>query len=136
MELHCLAWHPRAAKALIAAKHGGVDLKVVDVQWPTQNRSAEYLKINPLGKARACSRCTHRHIGRHNTSRASRATAVRRMSSQPCGRAWCEACCEEHCVACRSQCSRHQTVASLRPTLSLATVRLAAATLIFSVLRI
>ena len=53
LELYCLSWHPRAAKALIPAKYGGVALSVVDVQWPTQNRSPEYLVMNPAGKARA-----------------------------------------------------------------------------------
>lgn len=52
MEFYCLSWHPRAAKVLITAKHGGVALKVKEVKWPTENQSPAFLAMNPTGKAR------------------------------------------------------------------------------------
>lgn len=59
LELYCLSWHPRAAKALIPAKLGGVDVKVHEVAWPTENKSPEYLKMNPAGKVRRAQRHGH-----------------------------------------------------------------------------
>lgn len=55
LELYCLTWHPRAAKAIIPAKLGGVELKLHEVQWPTENRTPEFLKLSPAGKARTTS---------------------------------------------------------------------------------
>lgn len=52
LELYCLSWHPRTAKALIPAKLGGVELKIHEFAWPTELKSPEFLQLSPAGKAR------------------------------------------------------------------------------------
>jgi len=50
MKLYTFPNNPRANKALIAAEYAGVEIEVVHVELGKDNKTEQYLALNPLGK--------------------------------------------------------------------------------------
>ena len=112
-ELYCYSWHPRTSKALIPAKLGGVELKIHEVT-AAETKSAEFLKLNPAGKARAgsCLLSCQLSLPRNELRQNTRLRILLRLD--------CGADCRAN-LRNRSRCSRRRRARSSSPTPSLAT---------------
>ena len=74
--MHCYAGSKNAAKALIAAEYNGVKIACPAFEMGVTNKTAAFLKLNPLGKARR--RCSGVSAARARLTRLRRCRCWRR----------------------------------------------------------